>query len=159
MHLTHQLLVTGWTARGQQAQIVNPLLSQPVMEICLSLSARALTHGGDDRAMARQAFRDRLAPEVFARRSKGDLGRHYGRAIAEDLDAVRGLLLDGALVGAGLVDPERLDALLTPETLIWKGPYREVLDMVMLEQWARSWSGRLSRLGGAGVSECLVQPA
>ena len=159
MHLTHQLLVTGWTARGQQAQIVNPLLSQPVMEICLSLSARALTHGGDDRAMARQAFRDRLAPEVFARRSKGDLGRHYGRAIAEDLDAVRGLLLDGALVGAGLVEPERLDTLLTPETLIWKGPYREVLDMVMLEQWARSWSRRLSRLGAAGVSERLVQPA
>lgn len=159
MHLAHQLLVTGRTARGQEAQIVNPLLSQPVMEVCLSLSTRALTHGGDDRAMARQAFGDRLAPEVFARRSKGDLGRHYGRAIAEDLEAVRGLLLEGALVGAGLVDPERLDALLTPETLIWKGPYREVLDMVMLEQWARSWSRRLARLGRAPVSERLVQPA
>lgn len=159
MHLAHQLLVTGRTARGLQAQIVNPLLSQPVMEMCLSLSTRAQTHGGDDRAMARQAFQDRLAPEVFHRRSKGDLGRHYGRAIAEDLEALRDLLLDGALVGAGLVDPARLDALLTPETLIWKGPYREVIDMIMLEQWARSWGRRLARIGPLRASERLVQPA
>lgn len=159
MHLAHQLLVTGRTARGQEAEIVNPLLSQPVMEICLSLSTRALTQGGDDRALARLAFRDRLAPEVFARRSKGDLGRHYGRAIAEDLEAVRGLLLDGALVRAGLVDAARLDPLLTPETLIWKGPYREVIDMIMLEQWARSWDRRLARLRRAPAPERLVQPA
>lgn len=158
MHLAHQLLVVGRTARGQQAQIVNPLLSQPVMELCLRLSTRALTAGGDDRSFARQAFRDRLAPEVFARRSKGDLGRHYGRAIAEDLEAVRELLMEGALARAGLIDTEALDVMLTPENLIWRGPYREIVSMVVLEQWARSWGERLARLRRTVSAERQVQP-
>jgi len=35
--------------------------------------------------------------------------------------------------------------LLTAETLIWKGPYREIVNMLILEQWARSWTRRGSR--------------
>lgn len=158
-HLAHQLLVGGRSLRGRHVQIINPLLSQPVMETCLSLSAMAQTNGGDDRAMARQAFRDRLAPEIFARRSKGDLGRHYGRAIAEDLAAVRDLLLDGALAGAGLLDRQPLEAMLTEERLIWQGPYREIVEMVLLEHWARSWTSRLARLDRWPRDERLVEPA
>lgn len=159
MLLTYQLLVQGRTARGQCAEIVNPLLSQPVMEMTLSLSARALTHGGDDRVMARETFRDRLAPEIYRRRSKGDLSRHYGRETLQDLDALRGLLLDGELINAGLLDPVGLDEMLTPESLIWKGHYRAIMDMVVLEQWARSWRARLSGLTGAVLGNRIVQPA
>jgi len=157
MHLAYQMLVFGRTARDQQAEVVHPLLAQPVMEVCLSLSTRALTHGGDDRVMARLAFETRLAPEIVARRSKGDLGHHYGRAIAEDLDAIRDLLMDGELVGAGLVEPEALDEVLTRETLIWRGPYREIVAMIILEQWARSWTARLARLPSRRI-ERQVQP-
>lgn len=156
-HLAQQLLVSGRTARGQVIELAHPLLAQPVMEMCLSLSTRAQTHGGDDRAMARETFRARLAPEVYARRSKGDLGRHYGRAVAEDLPALRELLLDGCLVQAGLLDPAALDQLLATETLIWKGPYREIVEAVILEQWARSWMRRLSRLPRRAFAERLVQ--
>lgn len=156
-HLALQVLVSGRTLRGQVLDLVHPLLAQPVMETCLALSVTALTHGGDDRAMAREAFRERLAPEVRARRSKGDLGRHYGRAIAEDLTALRELLLDGCLVEAGLLDPTALDELLTVETLIWKGPYREIIEAVVLEQWVRSWTRRLAGLGRRPSPERLVE--
>lgn len=156
MHLTYQLLVLGKTARGSKAEIVNPLLAQPVVEMALSLSTRALTHGGDDRAMARETFRDRLAPTIYARRSKGDLGQHYGQETAQDLEAVRDLLLDGELINAGLLNPERLEAMLTPESLIWKGHYRAIMDMIVLEQWARSWRRRLS---GLDAHQGAVQPA
>ncbi len=156
-HLAQQLQVSGRTARGQVIELVHPLLAQPVMEMCLSLSARAQTGGGDDRLMAREAFRERLAPEIYARRSKGDLGRHYGRAVAEELPALRELLLDGCLVQAGLLDPAVLDQLLATETLIWKGPYREIVEAVILEQWARSWTRRLSRLTRPAFAERLVQ--
>jgi asparagine synthase (glutamine-hydrolysing) len=158
-NLTYQMLVRGVSARGMEAEIVNPLLAQPVMEFCLMLSTRALTRGGDDRVMARSSFEDRLAPEVFARRSKGDLGPHYGRSIAEDLEAVRDLLVDGELVGAGLVNPEALEEVLTPETLIWRGPYREIHDMITLELWARSWRRRLGGVGPVDPLQRAVEPA
>lgn len=158
-HLAHQLLVGGRSQRGQLVHVINPLLSQPVMEMCLSLSAMAQTNGGDDRAMARQAFQDRLAPEIFARRSKGDLGRHYGRAIAEELPQLRAHLLEGVLAQAGILDTDALDAVLTEERLIWQGPYREIVEMILLEQWARLWSARLARIGRRVLGERPVEPA
>lgn len=158
-HLAQQLLVSGRTARGQALDLVHPLLAQPVMEACLSLSARAQAHGADDRAMAREAFRARLAPEVYGRRSKGDLGRHYGRAVAEELPALRDLLLEGCLVKAGLLDAEALDTLLATDTLIWKGPYREIVEAVILEQWAASWTRRLARIALTRFPERLVEEA
>lgn len=156
--LARTLLVTGRSARTEQADLVNPLLSQPIMEICLSLSSMALTQGGDDRAMARTAFADRLSPVVRDRRSKGDLSRHYGRALARDAGTLRDLLLGGRLVGAGLVDPVALEEMLEPEHLIWRDPYREIVAMVVLELWVGSWSDRIARLSGAPIPQRIVEP-
>ena len=156
--LAQTLLLGGRSARTRQADLVNPLLSQPVMEHGLSLSAMALTAGGDDRAMAREAFAERLPRLVLARRSKGDLSRHYGQMVGRDLDALRDLLLDGQLVSAGLVDPGHLDRLLSVETLIWSGPYRDIIAMVVLELWVRSWSSRLAGLNRRVLDESLVEP-
>lgn len=157
--LARTLLVTGRSARTEQADLVNPLLSQPIMELCLSLSSMALTQGGDDRAMARAAFADRLAPLVRDRRSKGDLSRHYGRALARDTSALRELLLGGQLVGAGLVDPLALEAMLEPQHLIWRDPYREIVAMVVLELWVRSWSDRIAGLSSGRVEQRIVEPS
>lgn len=156
--LAQTLLLGGRSARTRQADLVNPLLSQPIMEHGLSLSAMALTAGGDDRAMAREAFADRLPRRVLDRRSKGDLSRHYGQMVGRDLDALRDLLLDGQLVSAGLVDPDQLDQLLSVETLIWSGPYRDIIAMVVLELWVRSWSMRLAGLTRRVLGESLVEP-
>jgi asparagine synthase (glutamine-hydrolysing) len=147
--LARTLQVTGRSIRTEAADVVNPLLAQPVMEIGLSMSALALTNAGDDRAFAREAFVDRLAPEVRRRRSKGDLSRHYGMALGRATPQLREFLLEGRLAYAGLLQTEALDTMLTPEHLIWSDPYREIIAMVVLELWARSWADRLSarRLG------------
>ena len=148
--LARGLLAYGRSYRAQQADVVHPLLSQPVLEHCLSLSTVALTGDGDDRALARRAFADRLPEVIVRRRSKGDLTAFYGRMIARSLPAVRDHLLGGTLAQAGLVDPDRLDAVLTEEHLIWNPAYREILELLAIETWARHWQGRVSQVR-AGV--------
>ncbi|WP_232793194.1 asparagine synthase-related protein [Caulobacter hibisci] len=147
--LARTLLVTGRSARSDHATVVNPLLSQPVMEAGLATPSLILTANGDDRAFARAAFADRLAPKVRDRRSKGDLSRHYGLALAQSAPQLRELLLDGALAKAGLLRLDAVEAMLAPEHLIWSDPYRDIIAMVVLELWARAWIERLAGRGGS----------
>lgn len=154
--LAHTMLIHGRSRRSRAADVVSPLMSQPIVELCLSLSSLAQTGAGDDRLMARNAFADRLAPEIIARRSKAGYGAFYGRMLAADLDELRALLLDGRLAQAGLLDTQALDETLTAETLIRRGPYREILNLTILEYWARSWCDALAAV--ATTREPVVQP-
>lgn len=156
--LAHTLLIHGRSRRSRAADVVSPLMSQPIVELCLSLSALAQTGGGDDRWMAREAFRDRLAPEVYRRRSKAGYGAYYGRMLGQDLDHLRTLLMEGVLAQAGLLDLVALDEVLSADTLIRSGPYRDIMNLVILEYWAASWRTALSRSGGVAARERLVQP-
>lgn len=125
-------------------ELVHPLLSQPVVETCLALSAQQLTLGRRDRALAREAFRDRLTPEIADRRSKGEMTAYYGRRLAASLDVVRPWLLDGRLAAKGLIDRQTLEDLLTPESLIRRGRTGEIMTAVTIEAWVRTWESRLS---------------
>lgn len=154
--LARTLLVTGRSARTEQADVVNPLLSQPVMEAGLATPSLVLTAYGDDRAFARQAYGDRLAPLVRDRRSKGDLSRHYGLALAQSAPDLRALLLDGVLAKAELLRADAVEALLAPDHLIWSDPYRDIIAMVVLELWARAWLDRIA-VGSRGAERNLQE--
>jgi asparagine synthase (glutamine-hydrolysing) len=125
------------------ADLVHPLLTQPVMELCLSIPAEMLA-ANRDRSLARRAFRDRLAPEIASRRSKGDLTAYYGRMISRSLGVLRPWILEGGLSQAGLIDRSRADQMLTAEHLIWRGGYREIMLAATVESWWRRWRSRLA---------------
>jgi len=126
------------------ADLLHPLLAQPVVETCLALPARQLTLGRRDRALARFAFRDRLPAEIADRRSKGEMTAYYGRRIAASLDVLRPWLLEGRLASEGLIDRAAADAVLTEESLIWRGGFGEIMIAAALEAWVREWERRLS---------------
>lgn len=134
----------GGATRSRTGPCVNPLLSQPVMEAGLAWSAVDLTWGGRDRAAARAAYHDALPPEIFSRRSKGELGAFYGQAVAAHLPFLRPYLLDGALAGAGLIGAD-LEPELTREALLWRGSFSRLLTLALTEAWVRHWSERLAR--------------
>ena len=94
-------------------------------------------------AAARAAFADTVPSVVLDRRSKGELGAYYGRAVAERLPFLRDYLLGGALAEAGLIDPS-LDARLTREHLLWRGGHSELLSLAQTEAWVRRWRDRLA---------------
>lgn len=134
----------GPAVRSRLGPCVNPLLSQPVVEAGLALSAVDLTWGGRDRAAARAAFADVLPPSILDRRSKGELGAYYGGAVAAHLDFLRDYLLGGALAEAGLIDPG-LEDRLTRDALLWRGGHSHLLSLALTEAWVRRWRERLDR--------------
>lgn len=136
-------MTRGWSRRGAVADVLNPLLAQPVVEACLGLPVPDLVAGGRDRGLARRAFRDRLPSLLVDRRSKGDLTAYYGRLVAASLNYLRPLLLDGRLADAGLLDRAALETLLTPERLILERAAGDILVAALIETWVGYWQTRV----------------
>lgn len=133
------------SARHRVGDVIDPWMSQPIVEFCLSVPPGRLAVDWHDRPFARRAFADRLPPQALARRGKGNLATYFARSVAESLDLLRPFLLDGELAGAGLLDRERLAATLTPDHLIWSGVTAEIFILVAIEAWAACWTKRLAR--------------
>src|SRR5258706_1812747 len=72
-------------------ETVNPLLSQPLVELCLQLPTWVLTHGGRGRALARRAFATDLPKEVATSRSKGGMEEHLKTILLHNIDFARGM--------------------------------------------------------------------
>jgi asparagine synthase (glutamine-hydrolysing) len=119
---------------------IAPLLSQPLVELCLRIPTYVHTEGGWDRSMARRAFEPELPHEITWRRGKGELGGHHRSMIVRNLSLIRGMLLEGELVRRGMLDGSRLESFLTlhPSRL---GPgYAQILEYLSLEAWIQSTS-------------------
>ncbi|OZA73410.1 MAG: hypothetical protein B7X77_09940, partial [Caulobacter sp. 39-67-4] len=135
--------------RGQVARLAHPLLTQPVVELCLAIPAPILSAGEGDRSFARAAFADHLPPSILHRRSKGDVTVFFGRSVAASLSFLRPFLLEGRLAALGLIDRSRLEAALAPEALVWRDDYGAILTAAQVEAWLRHWEGRIA----AGAAE------
>ena len=133
------LSLHGLSQRTEAADLVHPLLSQPVMEACLRTPSWTLTGGGHDRLLAREAFADRLPHEILERRSKGELAAYYGHVLADASEALHAHLLDGRLAAAGLIDRVQVEAALKPDHLIWQGGYGDLMMLALIESWLRAW--------------------
>lgn len=129
-----------------------PLLSQPLVELCLRIPSYVLIRGGRDRALARAAFSVDLPAAIVRRHAKGAADRHFRNVLDANLDFVRELLLDGLLVEHGLLDRTRLELYLTRERSPADFEYLAILqEYVCTEAWlrrcsvgARSPRGRLT---------------
>lgn len=142
----------GDSLRARGGRLVQPLMSQPVVEFCLSIAAPTLAIGPLDRPFARAAFAERLPAPVRERRWKGDLSVFFARSMAENLDFLRDFLLQGRLAAHGLIDPGRLEPVLQHYQLIWFDHSGELTIAVQLEAWARWWEARLDAGGGSALS-------
>ncbi|WP_244286735.1 asparagine synthase-related protein [Caulobacter radicis] len=134
----------GDSLRGRAASLCYPLMSQPVMELCFSISAPLLAIGPVDRPFARAAFADRLPPASLARRSKGAVTKYFACSLTASLPALRDFLLEGRLVARGLVVRERLEDLMDPEAMIWRDSVGEIFLAGYLEAWVRVWEAKLA---------------
>lgn len=125
--------------RERAPAVVNPLLSQPLIELCLQLPLYRLTYGGQGRALARSAFRADLHPQNSARRSKGSLDSHLRAVLAHNLQLARELLLEGELVARGLLDRGKVEAALSgrPQTL--DVHVSEIHGLIAVEAWLQRW--------------------
>lgn len=144
LSVVHGVGLHGPSLQTAVVDVLHPLLSTPVVETCLALPTIQLTLGRRDRALARKAFADRLPAKILERRSKGEMTAFYGRMIEGGLDVLRPWILEGHLARRGLIDRAEAEDLLTPESLIWRGGYADLMMVAAIEGWVRAWEARLS---------------
>ncbi|CAM8668267.1 asparagine synthase-related protein [Sphingobium cupriresistens] len=120
---------------------IYPLLSQPLMEYCLSIPVWRWSHNGIDRSLVREAFRRLLPEEIIARRTKGSFGQLFEAGFMRNIEVIRSMLADGQLAAQGLLDRAAcLDALSVPERL-----RPEVISRLALFVDAEAWLAGRSR--------------
>jgi asparagine synthase (glutamine-hydrolysing) len=126
---------------------VHPLMSQPIIERALATPSWTVCEGGVDRARARRAFAADLPAEILARRLKGGPDGFALKLLRLQLPEIRERLLEGQLVGQGLVDRPALEFALTETELMRGRDYTRLLQMLDTEAWSQHWlsiSGRSS---------------
>ena len=140
--------------RASLAPIRYPLLSQPLVEHCLRVPSWMWIQGGRNRAVARDAFADRLPPKVLARRSKGDFSGFSGLAFVRNRSQLADLLIGGELDRMGLLDRPAVEAYLAQTGPPPDAHFYRLLEMAGAEAWIRSWRGR----GSGSDWPSAVQP-
>jgi asparagine synthase (glutamine-hydrolysing) len=116
-------------------ELVHPLLSQPLIELCLALPTFTLTTGGRGRALARRAFADRMPAEIANRRSKGGTEDHVAAVLRRSQRLARSVLMEGWLVRKGLLDPVRVDAALSGRPSANGASVAEIHACFAMEAW------------------------
>ncbi|MEX2126103.1 MAG: asparagine synthase C-terminal domain-containing protein [Woeseia sp.] len=127
--------------QSKYLDIVHPLISQPIIECCLKIPTYVLTRGGVSRALAREAFRDELPPEITARISKGSTTNYFNRLLIENAKFLREYLLDGMLVSERILDRQKVEEQLSEQALIRGARRIDIYTAVRVETWLRSWAG------------------
>lgn len=124
--------------RWYDRDTVAPLLSQPVVELCLAVPGWVWTEGGYDRAPARAAFARHLPPEVTRRRGKGRIESACAAAYLASRSRLKVLLLEGQLARAGLLERGAVEACLARDTLDGTFDYFRLIELADVEAWLTS---------------------
>ena len=123
MHLTH----------------IAPLMSQPIVELCLGIPTWHWVHGGANRAVARAAFKGIVPEELLIRTSKGGPSGFMREIYLANRSKAENLLRGGLLDGAGMLDLSILDRARLP-TAEGAQSARRVLAICAAEAWTRWWT-------------------
>ncbi len=121
--------------RWYDQDVIAPLLSQPLVELCLSIPSWNWIEGGRDRSVARTAFAARLPASVITRRSKGRLETMCAAAFLKDRERLVPLLLEGRLAHAGLLDRRAIKAYFARGDVDTDFGHFRLMEIADLELW------------------------
>jgi len=121
---------------------VNPLFSQPVIELCLRIPTELLAAEGWGRFLARRAFSPDVPNEILWRRSKCVVDELTKHIVSNNILFIREILHDSALVRAGLIDQTKLRAALDSTLTKNFGYALEICRCLSVELWLSHWAQR-----------------
>ncbi len=125
--------------RRSHPQHVAPLLSQPIVETCLTIPTWQWIEGGRDRAVARAAFKSVVPATLLSRTSKGGPGGFMQRIFQSNAEEAGDLLRNGLLARAGLLDLRILEGASQPTVEGFEQAQR-ILALCAAESWVRWWT-------------------
>ncbi|WP_196805704.1 asparagine synthase-related protein [Sphingobium indicum] len=115
-----------------------PLLTQPVVELCLSIPTWAWISDGQNRMIARQAFADLLPPAIINRRSKGSPDSFVIALFEARKTDIWHYLCGGWLADHGIIDADAVHARCTQAAVHRDMSCWEIFRLVDAESWARA---------------------
>ena len=126
--------------RELETGLIAPLLSQPIIELCLRIPSWMWCEGGKNRVVARRAFADLLPRAILLRRSKGTPDGYSMAIFNNNRNLIRSFLHEGLLAQQGMIDLGAVDQALADQSPIRGSAYSRILSFCDIEAWARSWS-------------------
>ncbi len=129
-------------AKSADVPYVSPLASQPLVETALRISSDLHIRNGQDRAVARHAFKEHLSDPVFRRGGKGRPDSWIQEVISANTDILRESLLTGILAREGIVDRRKVESALSNEITRSSIVRCDLLTKLYIEAWLRQWAGR-----------------
>ena len=137
--MVHLFLVRQVLDRPIVRNYVHPLISQPLIELCLQIPVYALCPNGMSRGLARRAFRGAIPESIRNRMTKGETSRYFVDQVGSNIDTLRDVILNGELVRRGYFSvTDGSTALSRDQSQIHKFGHR-ILYAYAIECWLRQW--------------------
>lgn len=115
--------------------MVNPLMSQPIVETCLRIPSWFFCMGGENRSIARKAFESHLPGSILHRRTKGGPDGFLQRLVERNRSKIRDMLLGGHLAAVNLIDRSSVEAAIKLEGHRNNAMHFRILELVDVEAW------------------------
>lgn len=125
--------------RSDLPATIMPLLSQPIIELCLSIPSWSWFEGGINRSVARAAFADRLPTATVRRTVKGRPDSFALEIYDARRDALRDMLGEGLLRQQRVIDWHGVETVLN-NTAPSHVERLRLLEFGNAEAWARHWT-------------------
>jgi len=138
--LHHMVQVADSATRPKTMAVLHPLISQPLMELCLRLPVSLLSANGESRGLAREAFRDMIPDSIRRRMTKGSASGYFMEFLEANSETLAKALRSGALTELGLMDRDELERMTRRENLGIHGLGRSLLVTYAIEAWLRTWT-------------------
>lgn len=122
--------------------LINPLLSQPIIEACLSIPTWQWCAGGRNRSTARQAYTDILPMRLLNRRSKGGPNGFAFRLMNANRSTLMDLLVGGTLVENDIIDRDAVATAFAGDMPLSVNNCFHLSFLAEAETWCRYWQGR-----------------
>jgi asparagine synthase (glutamine-hydrolysing) len=120
---------------------VSPLISQPVVETALRIPGYLHCTSGQDRAVARTAFADTLPATILYRGvGKGGPSLWARDVIEKNSEFLREFLLDGILVGRGLLARKKVEIALSSRITKSSVMLADIFAKLYIEAWIRAFA-------------------
>lgn len=119
-------------------ETICPFLSQPIVEVCLSIPSYILQFNGRERGLARIVFSDLICPEVNERRFKSHFSDYSHSMIINNKEFYKDFLLSGVLIKNNILNRNEIDHGLSTDNLTFE-KYSRIMQFADVEAWARAW--------------------
>ena len=127
--------------RSMLGAVRHPLLSQPLVELCLSIPSWMWIAGGRNRAVAREAFAGFLPPAILNRKTKGDFSGFDADVFDRQRSVLRDRLLGGRLAARGVIDRPSVERFLAAPLRPRDDTFFRLFVAADVETWIDTWLG------------------